>query len=111
MSSENINVGLPEVNLSGLRSGEVVPGEMRVAARSGMTTRPMVRGQDMDGMIDPEDSVSNIGSRASCTSVLSEAQIEIQRQIETNRIMGDLRLAKLALEEKQAQAEMAIKEH
>ena len=34
----------------------------------------------------------------SCTSVLSEAQIEIQRQMET-----DLRLAKLAWEEKQAQ--------
>ena len=39
----------------------------------------------------------------SCTSVLSEAQIEIQRQMETNRIMADLRLAKLAWEEKQAQ--------
>ena len=44
-----------------------------------------------------------MGSRVSCTSVLSEAQIEIQRQMETNRIMADLRLAKLAREERQAQ--------
>ena len=63
----------------------------------------MARGVDNDGIIDPEDSVSNLGSRASCTSVLSEAQIEIQRQMETNRIMADLRLAKLAQEERQAQ--------
>lgn len=100
MSSENVNVGLPEV----------APGEVQVGARLGMTTRSMVRRQDMDGMIDPEDSVSNIGSRASCTSVLSEAQIEIQRQIDTNRIMGDLRLAKLAREEEQAQLALARKE-
>ena len=81
----------------------------------------MARGVDNDGIIDPEDSVSNLGSRASCTSVLSEAQIEIQRQMETNRIMADLRLAKLAREERQAQlareekeaelkAELALKE-
>ena len=63
----------------------------------------MARGVDGDGIIDPEDSVSNLGSRAPCTSVLSEAQIEIQRQMETSRIMADLRLAKLAWEEKQAQ--------
>ena len=103
MSSENINVGLPEVGPSGVGSGVVVPGEVQVGARLGMTTRSMVRGQDIDGMIDPEDSVSNIGSRASCTSILSEAQIEIQREIEANRIMGDLRLAKLAREKEQAQ--------
>ena len=79
----------------------------------------MARGVDNDGIIDPEDSVSNLGSRASCTSVLSEAQIEIQRQMETNRIMADLRLAKLAREERQAlleekeaelKAELALKE-
>ena len=70
----------------------------------------MARGVDNDGIIDPEDSVSNLGSRASCTSVLSEAQIEIQRQIETNRIMADLRLAKLAREEKQRQAQLAREE-
>ena len=70
----------------------------------------MARGVDNDGIIDPEDSVSNLGSRASCTSVLSGAQIEIQRQIETNRIMADLRLAKLALEEKQRQAQLAREE-
>ena len=62
----------------------------------------MARGIDGDGMIDPEDSVSNLGSRASCTSVSSEAQIEIQRQMETNCIMDDLRLAKVAQEEKLA---------
>ena len=62
----------------------------------------MARGVDGDGIIDPEDSVSNLVSRASCTSVLSEAQIEIQWQTETNRIMADLRLAKLAREEKRA---------
>ena len=70
----------------------------------------MARGVDNDGIIDPEDSVSNLGSRASCTSVLSEAQIEIQRQMETNRIMADLRLAKLAREEKERQAKLAREE-
>ena len=70
----------------------------------------MARGVDNDGIIDAEDSVSNLGSRASCTSVLSEAQIEIQRQMETNRIMADLRLAKLAREEKQAQLAREEKE-
>ena len=74
----------------------------------------MARGVDNDGIIDPEDSVSNLGSRASCTSVLSEAQIEIQRQMETNRIMADLRLAKLAREERLAweerQAQLAWEE-
>ena len=78
-------------------------GGVKVGTRLGMTTRSMARGVDNDGIIDPEDSVSNLGSRASCTSVLSEAQIEIQRQMETNRIMADLRLAKLAREERQAQ--------
>ena len=90
-----------------------------VGNRLGMTIRSMARGVDNDGIIEPEDSVSNLGSRASCTSVLSEAQIEIQRQMETNRIMADLRLAKLAREERQAQleekeaelkAELALKE-
>ena len=75
-----------------------------------MTTRSMARGVDGDRIINPEDSVSNLGSRASCTSVLSEAQIEIQRQIETNQIMADLRLAKLAREEKQRQAQVAREE-
>ena len=91
---------------------------MQVGVRLGMTTRSMARGVDGDGIIDPEDSVSNLGSRASCTSVLSKARIEIQRQIETNRIMADLRLAKLAREEKLAweekeaelKAELALKE-
>ena len=59
----------------------------------------MARGVDGDGIIDPD----NLVSRASYTSVLSEAQIEIQRQMKTNRIMADLRLAKRAWEEKQAQ--------
>ena len=93
-------------------------GGVKVGTRLGMTTRSMARGVDNDGIIDPEDSVSNLGSRASCTSVLSEAQIEIQRQIETNRIMADLRLAKLAREERLAReekeaelkAELALKE-
>ena len=77
-----------------------------------MTTRSMARGVDGDGIIDPEDSVSNLGSRASCTSILLEAQIEIQQQMETNRIMADLRLAKLEREEKEAElkAELALKE-
>ena len=83
---------------------------VQVGTHLGMTTRSMARGVDGDGIIDPEDSVSNLGSRASCTSVLSEAQIEIQRQIETNRIMADLRLAKLAREEKQRQAQLAREE-
>ena len=83
---------------------------MKVGTCLGMTTRSMARGVDNDGIIDPEDSVSNLGSRASFTSVLSEAQIEIQRQIETNRIMADLRLAKLAREEKQRQAQVAREE-
>ena len=103
MSSKDIDVGLPDVGPSGLGLDEVVPGGVKVGTRLGMTTRSMARGVDNDGIIDPEDSVSNLGSRASCTSVLSEAQIEIQRQMETNRIMADLRLAKLAWEEKQAQ--------
>ena len=103
MSSKDIDVGLPDVGPSGLGLDEVVPGGVQVGTRLGMTTRSMARGVDNDGIIDPEDSVSNLGSRASCTSVLSEAQIEIQRQMETNRIMVDLRLAKLAREEKQAQ--------
>ena len=103
MSSKDIDVGLPDVGPSGLGLDEVVPGGVQVGTRLGMTTRSMARGVDNDGIIDPEDSVSNLGSRASCTSVLSEAQIEIQRQMETNRIMADLRLAKLAREEKQAQ--------
>ena len=87
-------------------------GGVQVGTRLGMTTKSMARGVDNDGIIDPEDSVSNLGSRASCTSVLSEAQIEIQRQMETNRIMADLRLAKLAREEKEAElkAELALKE-
>ena len=103
MSSKDIDVGLPDVGPFGLGLDEVVPGGVKVGTRLGMTTRSMARGVDNDGIIDPEDSVSNLGSRASCTSVLSEAQIEIQRQMETNRIMADLRLAKLAREEKQAQ--------
>ena len=82
-------------------------GGVQVGTRLGMTTRSMARGVDNDGIIDPEDSVTNLGSRASCTSVLSEAQIEIQRQMETHRIMTDLRLAKLAREEKQRQAQLA----
>ena len=94
-------------------------GGVKVGTRLGMTTRSMARGVDNDGIIEPEDSVSNLGSRVSCTSILSEAQIEIQRQMETNRIMADLRLAKLAREERQAQleekeaelkAELALKE-
>ena len=103
MSSKDIDVGLPDVGPSGLGLDEVVPGGVQVGTHLGMTTRSMARGVDNDGIIDPEDSVSNLGSRASCTSVLSEAQIEIQRQMETNRIMADLRLAKLAREERQAQ--------
>ena len=103
MSSKDIDVGLPDVGPSGLGLDEVVLGGVQVGTRLGMTTRSMARGVDNDGIIDPEDSVSNLGSRASCTSVLSEAQIEIQRQMETNCIMADLRLAKLAREEKQAQ--------
>ena len=70
----------------------------------------MARGVDGDGIIDPEDSVSNLGSRALCNSVLSEAQIEIQRQMKTNCIMADLRLAKLAREERQAQLAWEEKE-
>ena len=85
-------------------------GGVKVGTCLGMTTRSMARGVDNDGIIDPEDSVSNLGSRASCTSVLSEAQIEIQRQMETNHIMADLRLAKLAREEKQAQLAREEKE-
>ena len=103
MSSENINVELPDVGPSGLGSDEVVLRGVQAGVRLGMTTRSMARGVDGDGISDPENSVSNLGSRASCTSVLSEAQIEIQQQMETNRIMADLRLAKLAQEEKQAQ--------
>ena len=103
MSSKDIDVGLPDVGPSGLGLDEVVPGGVQVGTCLRMTTRSMARGVDNDGIIDPEDSVSNLGSRASCTSVLSEAQIEIQRQMETNCIMADLRLAKLAQEEKQAQ--------
>ena len=80
-------------------------GGVQVGVRLGMTTRSMAKGVDGDGIIDPEDSVSNLGSRASCTSVLSKAQIEIQWQMETNRIMDDLRLAKLAREEKRAREE------
>ena len=121
MSSKDIDLGLPDVGPSGLGLDEVVPGGVQVGTRLGMTTRSMARGVDNDGIIDPKDSVSNLGSRASCTSVLSEAQIEIQRQMETNRIMADLRLAKLAREERQAQlaweekeaelkAELALKE-
>ena len=110
MSSKDIDVGLPDVGPSGLGLDEVVPGGVKVGTRLGMTTRSMARGVDNDGIIDPEDSVSNLGSRASCTSVLSEAQIEIQRQMETNRIMADLRLAKLAREEKERQAQLAREE-
>ena len=110
MSSKDIDVGLPDVGPSGLGLDEVVPGGVQVGTRLGMTTRSMARGVDNDGIIDPEDSVSNLGSRASCTSVLSEAQIEIQRQIETNRIMADLRLTKLAREEKQRQAQLVREE-
>ena len=110
MSSKDIDVGLPDVGPSGLGLDEVVPGGVKVGTCLGMTTRSMARGVDNDGIIDPEDSVSNLGSRASCTSVLSEAQIEIQRQMETNRIMADLRLAKLAREEKERQAKLALEE-
>ena len=110
MSSENIDVGLPDVGPSGLRLDEVVLGEVQAGACLGMTTRSMARGVDGDGIIDPEDSVTNLGSRASCTSVLFEAQIEIQKQMETNHIMADLRLAKLAWEEKQRQAQLAREE-
>ena len=118
MSSKDIDVGLPDVGPSSLGLDEVVPGGVKVGTRLGMTTRSMARGVDNDGIIDPEDSVSNLGSKASCTSVLSEAQIEIQRQIETNRIMANLRLAKLAREERLAgeekeaelKAELALKE-
>ena len=77
MSSKDIDVGLPDVGPSGLGLDEVVPGGVKVGTHLGMTTRSMARGVDNDGIIDPEDSVSNLGSRASCTSVLSEAQIEI----------------------------------
>ena len=110
MSSKDIDVGLPDVGPSGLGLDEVVLGGVKVGTRLGMTTRSMARGVDNDGIIDPEDSVSNLGSRASCTSVLSEAQIEIHWQMETNRIMADLRLAKLAREEKERQAKLAREE-
>ena len=81
MSSKDIDVGLPDVGPSGLRLDEVVPGGVKVGTRLGMTTRSMARGVDNDGIIDPEDSVSNLGSRASCTSVLS---IEIEIQLKFN---------------------------
>ena len=114
MSSKDIDVGLPDVGLSGLGLDEVVPRGVQVGTRLGMTTRSMAKGVNGDGIIDPEDSVANLGSRASCTSVLSEARIEIQRQMETNRIMADLRLAKLTQEERLAweerQAQLAREE-
>ena len=105
MSSKDIDVGLSDVGPSGLGLDEVVPGEVQIGTRLGMNTRSMARGVDNDGIIDPEDSVSNLEFRASCTSVLSEAQIEIQWQMETNCIMADLRLAKLAQEERLAREE------
>ena len=112
MSSKDIDAGLPDVGPSGLGLDKVVPGWVQVGTRLGMTTRSTARYVDGDGIIDPEDNVSTLGSRASCTSVFSEAKIEIQWQMETNRIMADLRLAKLAWEEKEAElkAELALKE-
>ena len=78
----------------------------------GMTTRSMSKGLEGNIMIEPEDSMSNIGSRVSGTSNLSEAQIEIQRQLETNQALANLILPRLAREEKAAelQAELAIKQ-
>ena len=61
MSSKDIDVGLPDVGPSGLGLDEVVPGGVKVGTHLGMTTRSMARGVDNDGIIDPEDSVSNLG--------------------------------------------------
>ena len=64
ISSKDIDVGLPDVGPSGLGLDEVVLGGVQVGTCLGMTTRSMARGVDNDGIIDPEDSVSNLGSRA-----------------------------------------------
>ena len=112
MSRKENNVELPEVGLSGLRSDEVAPEVVQENVHVGMTTRSMTKGIEGNLMIEPEDSMSNIGSRVSGTSNLSEAQIEIQRQLETNQALANLSLARLAREEKAAelQAELAIKQ-
>ena len=53
--------------------------------------------------VQPGDSVSNVGSRASYASGLSVAQIEYEEQLETHRILLDSQLKKLARNEAQAQ--------
>ena len=63
------------------------------------------RTKDLEAQLEaqPEDSVSNVGPRASFMSGLSVAQIEYEEQRETHRILLDSQLEKLAREEAQAQ--------
>ena len=70
----------------------------------GVMTRS--RNKDLEAQLEVqlEDSVANIGSRASYTFGLSVAQIEYEEQLETHRILLDSQLEKLAWDEVQAQA-------
>ena len=63
------------------------------------------RTKDLEAQLEvqPEDSVSNVGSRTLYTSGLSVPQIEYEEQLGTHRIMLDSQLEQLARDKAQAQ--------
>ena len=54
---------------------------------NGVMTRSRTKDLEAQLEVQPEDSVSNVGSRASYTSGLCIIQIEYEEQLETHRIM------------------------
>ena len=66
---------------------------------NGVMTRSRTKDLEAQLEVQPGDSVSNVGSRASYASGLSIAQIEYEEQLETHRILLDSQLEKLAREE------------
>ena len=70
---------------------------------NGVMTRSRTKNLEAQLEVRPEDSVSNVGSRALFTSGPSVAQIEYEEQLETRCIMLDSQLARLARDKAQAQ--------
>ena len=65
---------------------------------NGVMTRSRTKDLEAQLEVQPGDSVSNVGSRASYASGLSVAQIEYEEQLETHLILLDSQLEKLARE-------------
>ena len=70
---------------------------------NGVMTRSRTKDLEAHLKAQPEDSVSNVGFRASYASGISVAQIEYEEQLETHRILLDSQLEKLAREEAREQ--------